>query len=170
MLKFDFGWRAWNKTMLSYVFQNIRYGLFVCFACLSLQANAWVDKTQADTQKASIQGTFKVSNLESVAELILSCQPRVQGRLSWRMQANASEALAGFGVDDFAAFATPVSRQYSAHLALEGGLLNTRFSAIADGAWQNAQSFVFEFSAPAQAVSNLALLADSIGPQSQSLT
>jgi hypothetical protein len=111
---------------------------------------------EADTGGASVPAT-----------IALACHPAERGMLVWTLAVEARGL--DFGFDAFEGPDAPAAGHKLARLAVEGGLLQPRFATALAGYWRDGNRFMFELAAPAQGVSDAALLADSIGTQSTRL-
>jgi hypothetical protein len=120
-------------------------------------------------RRAEIGGSARFGEVELPATLQLQCHPGSDGALVWRLKVGGTDALAEFGLDDFEGPDAVAAGERLSMLALEGGLLQPRVETATAGYYADASTFAFEFAAPANAASQGALLADSIGPQTRTL-
>jgi hypothetical protein len=138
-------------------------------ATASAAAGTWqASVNEFGLREASGSGLASLAGVEATAQLTLRCQPASDGALSWSLAIEDSSMLA-FGFDAFEGPDAPAADSRHGALTVVGGLLQPRFSTAMAGFYQDAGRFVFEFSAPALAASDGALLADSIDRQSRAL-
>lgn len=147
-----------------------RTALAACALLLAAApAAAWQSRVEpSGLRVAAAEGEARVGGEVAAARVELRCQPGERGMLEWRLSVAPAAAL-GF---DFGRFEGPdasAAAQRLATLSLEGGLLQARASTALAGWYDEADRFVFAFAAPNGAAADGALLADSIGPQSQAL-
>ena len=115
-------------------------------------------------RSVSAVGSARFGAQSSVTRLTLSCAPGVDGRVAWSLAVDATAVL-GFDFAPFEGAQTPAHAERLSELSLDGGLLRPRLRTSTSGSFDGAGRFVLEFSSPALAASDAALLADSIGTQ-----
>lgn len=152
----------------------IRRGAPFALALLLLAATpaaAWQARVEdSGLRVATAPGQAMLDGRGAAASLELRCMPGERGMLEWRLAIDGATAL-GFDFDRFEGPDAPAAAERLATLALEGGLLRPRIPPVALAGWYDGNDrFVLAFAAPANAGAEGALLADSIGPQSSTLS
>jgi hypothetical protein len=118
---------------------------------------------------ATAQGIANFGSMRWPATLTLQCAPGHDGALVWKMEIAGARDGDGFDFGAFEGPDAPANGKQLTQLALEGGLLTTRFATTQTGSWSEADRFAFEVSARAWDMSNGALLADAVGSQTQAI-
>ncbi len=142
----------------------------IALALAAAPAAAWEAKVdERGLREASSDGVARFNERETPARLRLRCQPGGAGRLAWSLEVTGTGPL-GFDFDPFEGPDAPAPAARLVQLAVAGGLLQPRVTPVVAGYYDGGERFVLEFSAPSTAASEAALLGDSIGPQSTTLS
>jgi hypothetical protein len=145
--------------------------LAVALLLAATPAAAWQAQVESSGLRvAGTDGEARVEGRSAPARLEVRCAPGERGMLEWRLAVDRASTL-GFDFQRFEGPDAPAARARLASLALEGGLLRPRIPPLALAGWSDGDDrFVLAFAAPANAAAEGALLADSIGPQSATLS
>lgn len=145
--------------------------LGAALAAIPAGAAGWQHGVSADgLRQARASGNADFGSVHVPAALVLKCRPGSDGAIAWELELPEAKRLADFGLEDFEGPDAISGGKVLNEIAPEGGMLRTTIRAAAAGFFSVApDTFVLSVSAPANAASNPALLADLITPQTTAL-
>jgi len=135
---------------------------------------AWTLEVNAHgLRRAEVRGEATLGKARTPARLQLQCKPGLQGTLAWRLEIeNANAAMKGFPFDDFEGPDAVAMDQALSTISIEGGMLHPNAQLPQTGYYHadRPNSFVLEAAADADDASDVALVADAIGPATTAVT
>ena len=135
------------------------------------EASVWSHEANANgVRMATVAGTARFGEIELPARLSLQCAPGEGGTVSWSLVLEQASQYGEFGLDAFEGPDAEAGSTAVTKVRLIGGLLQPTVQVVVAG-WYSADvdgAFVLSFSAPANDASQAALLAEAIGPLTQS--
>ena len=135
------------------------------------EASVWSHEANANgVRMATVTGTARFGEIELPAQLSLQCAPGEGGTVSWSLVLEQASQYGEFGLDAFEGPDAEAGSTAVTKVRLIGGLLQPTVQVVVAG-WYSADvdgAFVLSFSAPANDASQAALLAEAIGPLTQS--
>lgn len=140
-------------------------------AALSTGAHAeWTGSIdEHGLRTASTEGTASFRGIDVPAALALLCRPGENGTVSWEMKIRDSSKLRDFGFDDYEGPDAIALDARRTEIVPEGGMMKTVVKAAPAGWYAEADVFVLGASAKVEEASEVALLADVIGPQTRAV-
>jgi hypothetical protein len=142
----------------------MRAPLALALACAAVtaQASSWtVTIDEHGLRRAGTSGTVVFRDLEVPAKLALQCRPGVDGTVSWELEVADASQLSGFAFGDYEGPDAPAAQKRLSTLEPDGGMLRYTLRSAAAGYYGSEGAFVFSIAAPANAASEVGLLAET---------